>query len=158
MEGEAQEDDMNAEADEYFQETNTNVNQHENNTNTQQETDRIVNLDAGNNWGMQDLDLGREPDAEEIHPFTCEHIWDESYSDLHNYADENQEEECARCWRPLIPRPEEYFYIGLEEFLDTGTIKEIPVENFPRTESFANLCGRCGIVLCPECRELSEAQ
>jgi hypothetical protein len=151
MQGEALEEDMNAEADEYFQGTNNNQQEE----NRPEETDRLVNLDAGNNWNMRELDLGREPDAEEIHPFTCDHTWEESYSTLDGGADqEDNEDECARCWRPLIPRPEEYFYIGLQEFLDTGTIKEIPVEDFPRTEKFANLCGRCGIVLCPECREL----
>lgn len=123
-----------------------------------EETSRLINLDAGNNWHNQDLDLGREPDAEEIHPFTCDHIWDESYSALDGFKQEDQEEECTRCWRPLVPRPEEFLYIGLEEFLDTGTIKEIPVEDFPRTENFANLCSRCGIVLCAGCRELSQVQ
>ncbi|CRG85868.1 hypothetical protein PISL3812_02872 [Talaromyces islandicus] len=151
-----EEEEMNFAADQYFQATN-NADQHEG-TIAQQETDRIINLDAGSNWDEQGLDLGREPIANEVHPFTCQHMWDESYSALHDYAGKNQEEECARCWRPLIPCPEEYFYLGLGEFLDTGAIKETPADDFPRTEDFANLCRRCGTVLCTECRELDQSQ
>lgn len=154
---------MNDEADEYFEGLN-NGQQNENEENTdappQQNTNRIVNLDAGHGWNTHGLDFGGEPDADEIHPFTCEHIWDECYGAPHDEVDEDEDEkeECALCWRSLSLRPEGYVYIGLAEFLDTGTIKETPVEDFPRTEAFANLCTVCGIVLCPECRELGEAQ
>lgn len=162
QEGEALEDDMNEEAEDYFE----FINNHSPDEvrawqqNGDGRAARVINLDAGYNWSEVSLDSGGEPDPG-THPFSCTHIWDNSYSTLdsdYDDDDQNRQDECSRCWRPLIRRPEGYLYLGLEEFLNTGTMKEIPVEEFPRIQDFANLCSRCGIVLCPDCRELDQLQ
>jgi hypothetical protein len=172
--GRAFEEDLNVDADAYRQGIRANDSAerhgedrpHEVQAGPQPPTqlrEQFVNLDAGYHWNDAVEDFGSEPNIDELDPFDCAHVWDalEQHEHIEDsaVADEREiEYECGRCWRPLVPRPIGYVYLGMKELLETGLISTtktdgmLPAER--ESQEFVNLCQRCGITLCKDCRAL----
>ncbi|KAH8692751.1 hypothetical protein BGW36DRAFT_464003 [Talaromyces proteolyticus] len=161
-EGEAFEEELNQEAENYLETYGEDHNQERNEEQTpstrQNNDNPTVTLDAGWHWEDEDLDLGEEPNGEEVLSFNCNHAWDDdSDSDSGDEEDEatgQTHEECGRCWRPLFHRPQGYHYIGVKELLENGELQLTPTDHVPSVgaEDYVNACRRCGIVLCAQCR------
>lgn len=120
----------------------------------------LINLDAGWHWEDAREDFGSEPNIDDMDPFDCHHMWD---SVEEGEMDEEIDYECDRCWRTLVPHPSGYMYLGIKELLETGSFSGQEDLQKPRTDdsnssSFINLCRRCRIILCGNCRELDKQQ
>ncbi|KAL1965370.1 hypothetical protein VTN77DRAFT_5807 [Rasamsonia byssochlamydoides] len=117
----------------------------------------LINLDAGRHWEDAEEDFGSEPNIDEMDPFDCDHTWDAVEVEE---MDEEIDYECARCWRTLVPRPKGYTYLGMKELLETGSFTQKPKTAAlgGGSDAFINLCHRCGMTLCEDCRELDRRQ
>lgn len=118
----------------------------------------LINLDAGWHWEDAREDFGSEPSIDDLDPFNCNHMWD---SVEEGEIDEEIDYECGRCWRKLVPYPSGHMYLGIRELLETGSFTGYEALQKPQmatSDSFINLCRRCGIILCGNCRELDSHQ
>jgi len=112
------------------------------------------------------LNLGDEPNADEVDPWNCEHIWRRT-TDSSNRLDREQLE-CHRCWREVYYDMERDF--NLQKLFETD--KAAAAENDGDKASTRNsvktvdengarpgvVCQECGVVYCNECKNEVETE
>jgi IBR domain, a half RING-finger domain len=109
------------------------------------------------------LDLGDEPNADEVDPWNCEHSWRRAGDSNQNLPKgaPPKELECHRCWRQVIHALDAE--LNLDKLFEpdkaAGKEKEAAKANIqPKIEEDngarpGHECRTCGVVYCNECKD-----